>query len=113
VEEIKAFLLDNWQFLVSCLVSIILLIITCCKKRINLSLSDDVYSMIPSFINEAEVEYGDGHGSEKLQFVLKKCLIYLNTRTGISNATLTSLIPGIVNYIEEVLRTPTKKEDKK
>lgn len=111
MEKILPFILENWRFLLEILLSVVLLLIAIFKKKVKVNIPDNVWIMLPGFIKEAEEEFGPGTGTQKLQFVIKKVLQYINVNTGISLSTLNNLVPQIVEQIEEILKTPTKKGD--
>lgn len=65
--------------------------------------------LIPDYIKEAENKYSSG--SDKLYYVMTKVYSYLNS-LNLKNYEKEKLAVQCVSYIENVLSTPQKKEDK-
>lgn len=71
-----------------------------------------VISQLPKFIIYAENKFGAGNGDVKKAFVLSHALSLFKDFTGIELKSDCSLVKVISEKIEEILKTPSKKEDK-
>lgn len=65
-----------------------------------------ILSFVPTWIQEAEKKYSVG--SEKLAYVLEKCLIMINT-FNLKDEKKEALSVQCVSYIESILDCPQKK----
>lgn len=118
LEEIKNFILANWQFLISAILLIATFIVALIKGlKKGLSISDIILGFIldqiPLWINEAE-KVG-GTGEEKRVMVLNNALNLAAKELGrqLTEQEAALIISHSSTKIEEVLSTPQKKEAQK
>lgn len=102
VNDFIRFIVDNWQFVSTTAVSVVGFILLLIFKRTKI-IDPSVYTDVIQYVNEAEKIFGDGHGNDKRDFVLKR----LSQTRGISNL-FASIAYGF--FIENVLSTPHKKD---
>ena len=118
MEEIKVFLIQNWQLLASALlfvVSFIIGLITRRKKGYTFSdiLLGLIAEQLPQWISLAEASGGSGE-QKKVQ-VLNDALNYASKTLGrkLSEEETSFLIANASAQIEKILGTPQKKKDPK
>ena len=112
MDQVLEFLKDNWQNMTILLISVITLLVGLFRKKakitIPLAVLDDIVVKIPEYIIAAESS--ELKGSEKLQFVVNKCVDLLVAKLGCSRSVALSYYSDfIIGYIENILSTPTKK----
>lgn len=109
MNDIIEFLKVYWFQVASIVVSIITFIVLLVKKKIKLS--DTALSMVlmklPGLISEAELKYTDGKA--KKLYVITAAIDYYKQVGGLPNRDITEVIS---QKVEDILVTPTKKEDK-
>ena len=115
MENFVAFLRDNWKFLVEVSIPLVSLIVLCFVKKTKINIPESVQTLlctqIPLWIVDAEAEFGSGHGQEKLKEVFTKAVTFLVNELGISSSEVMRCYGDcIVNFIEDILSTPSKKE---
>lgn len=107
VEHYRLMLIGLW-ILVEVIFGVVLLI------RKNKS-NDPLYAVLcglPRFITYAENKFGAGHGDQKKQCVMSYALNLFKDLTGIELVKGSQYFRIISELIEEILKTPQKKEDK-
>lgn len=115
MENILIFLRDNWKFLVEILVPLVSLVILCLVRKTKINIPSGVvnvmWTMIPTWIKDAEIVFGAGHGDEKLKFVIKTACDFISNECGLSNKSICDIYAnGIIEQVEAILSTPKKKE---
>ena len=118
MEELKLFLIQNWQLLASALlfvVSFIIGLITRRKKGYTFSdiLLGLIAEQLPQWISLAEAS--GGTGEQKKVEVLNSALNYASKTLGrkLSEEETSFIIAQASEQIEKILGTPQKKEEKK
>ncbi|MBO7209709.1 MAG: hypothetical protein J6V44_01690 [Methanobrevibacter sp.] len=118
MEEIKAFLIQNWQLLASVLLFIVSFIIgLMTRRKKGYTFSDILLGLIaeqlPQWISLAEASGGSGE-QKKVQ-VLNDALNYASKTLGrkLSEEETSFLISNASAQIEKILGTPQKKDDPK
>jgi len=100
------FLVDYWEYISIALLVILDVVILIVKRiKFNVELPSNSYEQLVQLVNEAEVQFGSGHGSEKLQYVVKKYF----QQNNISCLMNVPLLKYVRNIVEIILSTPTKK----
>ena len=115
MEEVKNFLLQNWQFILTAALLIATFIIALIKGlKKGLSISDILLGylldQVPMCINTAE---GTGMtGEEKRVQVLNNALTYAAKQLGrkLNEQEAALIVAHVSTKIEEILSTPQKKE---
>ena len=115
MENFIAFLRDNWKFLVEISIPLVSLIVLCFVKKTKINIPESVQTIlceqIPLWIIDAEAEFGAGNGEKKLKAVFTKAIGYLVSQLGLSSEQVIKVYGDfIVDFIEDVLSTPSKKE---
>lgn len=109
------FLQQNWQYLLSAFIAILTLIAALIRKKPSSSLFSevmlDVLTELPGLINRVECA---GNGKEKKAIVLDTAIELFEKRIGrdLTGDELKAASLEISADIEEILSTPTKKEEK-
>lgn len=118
MEELKLFLIQNWQLLASALlfvVSFIIGLVTRRKKGYTFSdiLLGLIAEQLPQWISLAEAS--GGTGEQKKVEVLNSALNYASKTLGrkLSEEETSFIIAQASEQIEKILGTPQKKEEKK
>ena len=118
MDELKQFLIQNWQLLASALlfiVSFIIGLITRRKKGYTFSdiLLGLIAEQLPQWISLAEAS--GGTGEQKKVAVLNNALNYASKTLGrkLSEEETSFLISQASEQIEKILGTPQKKEEPK
>ena len=118
MEELKQFLIQNWQLLASALlfiVSFVIGLITRRKKGYTFSdiLLGLIAEQLPMWISLAES--AGGTGEQKKVAVLNNALNYASKTLGrkLSEEETSFIIAQASEQIEKILGTPQKKEEKK
>ena len=113
LEELKLFLIQNWQLLASALLFIIATIIGIIRlKKKGMSFQDAIHSQLteqlPIFISIAE---NKGTGEQKRVYVLNEGLNYLSKQLGrpLTQTESDLAIAFMTEQIENILATPQKK----
>lgn len=111
MQEVWSFILRHWEIILTCLLSIISLVIYLIvnKKKIVV---DDVFTklllVLPTYILNAE---SSGQtGEEKLKLVFLDCVEFLHAETNKSTDSIIAKYgASILSAIESILSTPQKK----
>lgn len=118
MEEIKKFLIQNWQLIASALLFLISFIIGLRSKlKKGYTFSDILLGLIseqlPQWINLAEAS--GGTGEQKKVAVLNDALNYASKTLGrkLSEEETSFIIANASEQIEKILGTPQKKEEPK
>lgn len=118
MEEIKKFLIQNWQLIASALLFLISFIIGLRSKlKKGYTFSDILLGLIseqlPLWINLAEAS--GGTGEQKKVAVLNDALNYASKTLGrkLSEEETSFIIANASEQIEKILGTPQKKEERK
>lgn len=110
-DVIWSFIVENYRWLSSLLLSIVGFIIAIiCKKRPSVipeGWNSFLLSILPSLISEAETKIGSGHGSHKLSYVVYAAKKRLYER--FPELFIPELDSIIKNAAESILATPEKK----
>lgn len=113
-DELKQFLITNWQLLASALMFIIatvVAIIRMKKKGMTFQeiMSGILMEQLPLFVSMAETE--GGSGDKKKVYVLNKALNYVASKLGrqLSQEESDIIIAYASEKIETILATPQKK----
>lgn len=116
MQMVLDFVIQNWYYIVSLLLLIVSTIVGICKKKASLNLSDTVKAavseFIPGLIQVAEMT--GKSGDEKLQMVVDLGLNKVTNMFGVSLSVAQQEYWStyIRKYVEDVLKTPQKKEVK-
>lgn len=98
MEQFYSFLVDNWQWISIILIILLEIILLAVRSKV-VSLPEGVLTTILELIIKAEKNFGAGHGSEKLSFVISETL-----------KVFPSASPEVIKkYVEMVLTSPEKK----
>lgn len=99
---------DNYMSLIEIIVPFLCLIVMLIKFFLtrNYDYFSTILLSLPEWIQEAESKYSDG--SDKLAYVLNKCITLINT-FNLSNKKKETLSVQCVAYIESILACPQKK----
>lgn len=113
MQEISKFIVDNWQWLLTAILSIFVLIIQLLKKKpVVKSLKgylDFIASdLLPRMINKAEVS--GLHGEGKKAYVMKEAIGTLKFLIQCDEHALEEANRYFDNAIEAILSTPRKKD---
>lgn len=118
MEELKEFLLHNWQLLASGLLFIISFIVSVVtKKKKGYTFSDIILGLIaeqlPMWISLAEAS--GGTGEQKKVKVLNDALNYASKTLGrkLSEEETSFIVAHASEQIEKILETPQKEEPNK
>lgn len=115
MEELKSFLLQNWQFILTVILLVATFIAALIKGlKKGLSISDILLGylldQVPTWINSAESS--GMSGQEKRIQVLNNALVYASKQLGraLSEQESAVIVSHVSQKIEEILSTPQKKE---
>lgn len=114
----KDFILKNYRLIILCfcalleLISIITLSILSNKKSKRSEPFYQVIAKLPSMIEKVEAIIGRGNGAQKKAKVLSIALSSYKALTGIELTEDSKIARWIDEAIEEILKTPQKKEVK-
>ena len=118
MDEVKQFLIQNWQLLASALLFIIATIIGIVRGvKKGYTFSDIILGLIaeqlPIWISSAESN--GGTGEQKKVAVLNSALNYASKTLGrkLSDEEVSFIVTQASEQIEKILGTPQKKEEKK
>ena len=118
MEELKTFLIQNWQLLASALLFIVSFVIgLVTRRKKGYTFSDILLGLIaeqlPMWISLAES--AGGTGEQKKVAVLNDALNYASKTLGrkLSEEETSFIIAQASEQIEKILGTPQKKEDPK
>lgn len=113
MQDLFNFIKNNYSLIIEVVLLIASILILIFKK--NLKLSDSKYReillKIPGLIVEAESMMPEGHGADKLKYVLNQVLTTLEKTYGSWVFSDKHLICLTTQFIENILETPTKKGD--
>lgn len=102
--QVVDFLREYWQFIGIGLVFILIVISMVIKRKpLNEIVDNSITQLVCMLVQFAELKFGNGHGSEKLEYVLSKIK---ETRPD----SFERLKSEYIRIIEFVLSTPKKKE---
>lgn len=105
MEEFVNFLLHYYREIILGFSIVLEIVILCLKKtKINYELPSSWYPDLVKLVSEAESIFGEGHGKQKLNYVIEKMSSKLNLKY--YDGVLRMMIEEMVNLI---LSTPTKK----
>lgn len=103
----KEFLVENWQFISTALLTVVCIILALAKKKpVNQILDNSAYKDLIILIKQAEEKFGSGHGKDKLDYVITS---FCNLK---SLDRDTFLKCSIQSKVENILATPERKEKK-
>lgn len=113
MEKVIAFVLENWKLIafVLCLIAELVVFLVR-KKPIKVvdSVKEEIFGLLVAAIGSAEEVFGQGHGVEKKELVLKAVKNHLEiTHPEIDFANYEKLASEMVEFI---LSTPQKKGEK-
>lgn len=112
MKQFLQFILENWQFLVYVLVSVIsTILVVVLKKKKTVNELDNILKIVlanlPRIITSVEELIGAGNGKEKKDLVLAAVVKFVNEQFSLNLPD--SLIAYIGERIEDILATPQKK----
>lgn len=111
VEDISKFLVDNWQPLLSAVLSVLAVIIVLIKKKPDanslIHYIEFICNSLPGYINEAEKT--GLTGSRKFSDVLGKCMTSLHKMVTCTEQDDLMASKIFKSQIEAILSTPQKK----
>ena len=112
MKQFVQFLLDNWQFIVYMLVSVITTIaVLVLKKKKVVNELDNILKIVlanlPRIVLSAEELFGAGNGVEKKQVVLDSVIKFVKDQFSVDLPE--SLIAYISERVEDILAAPQKK----
>lgn len=106
MEEISRFIVDYWPYISFGFLVIVDIIILIVKKvRLSFKYPDSSINFIIEKISDAERIYGEGHGKEKLNYVVESYIKQFN----VAKYFETSVRYYVENKVVEILNTPTRK----
>lgn len=107
MKDFVKFLVDNWQFISTAIITLLSVILLIVKKRpLTEILDNSAYKDLIILIKDAESRFGAKEGKKKLDYVLTA---FCNIK-GINKDSFTA--SSVKSLIENVLETPQKKGDK-
>lgn len=113
MQDLINFIKNNYALIIEVVVALTSILIIIFKK--NLKLSDSKYREIlleiPDLIIVAESMMPEGHGADKLKYVLNQVLSKLEKTYGSWVYNDKQLVLMITQFIEKILETPVKKGD--
>lgn len=114
MKDISKFIVDNWQWIVTAVLSIIIFILQLCKKRplaqgINKVFDGYLAWNFPHDMNYAETRF-PGDGAAKKQYVINKCLEYVSKSIELDDYYKKMITNSISIMIENALSVPRKKD---
>lgn len=113
VNELKQFLVDNWQILGASCLAIISFLFNLFRKRVKVDSLDGYLSylnlfLIPQLIKQAEKEFVAG--SNKKQFVCERVMKLVKSKfIHVTQDDLREVYTKVSDMIETYLSTPQKK----
>ena len=107
--QILQFIIDNWQFFGSILLSLITFIVLVCKKKTKVvdAINIVIQKLVVDFVKLAEEKFGAGNGQTKHNFVFNGCVSYI--REYFPEINPHDYYSLINETIEDILSTPQKK----
>lgn len=112
MEVVWKFIIQHWYFVLWLFLEVVFGVLLLLKKSKSNEPLNAVFNSLPRLITYAENKFGAGHGIEKKEAVLSKAVSLFKDFTGIVLKKDCGLYKLIAQRIEEILRTPQKKEDK-
>ena len=112
MEIVFAFIRDHWIVVLWLVLEVIFGVLVLLKKSKSNEPLYAVIAALPRFIIYAENKFGAGHGVEKKAHVLGNAVKLFYEFTGIELSSNSGLFKILDQKIEEILKTPVKKEDK-
>lgn len=103
VNDFIQFIVDNWQFVSSAAISIVTFILLLIFKRRPCIIDNSQYKDLLVLINEAEKKFGNGHGDEKLNYVLDTYLNFKGLEKSYWN------VSSVKHLVEYILSSPQRK----
>ena len=92
--------------IITLFISLVIFLIKILKQK-NYDYLSTILLFVPTWIQDAEKKYSIG--SEKLAYVLQKCLVMINS-FNLKDEKKEALSVQCVSYIESILSCPQKKE---
>lgn len=113
MEKLLQFFMENWKELSVLFVAVLTFLVSLFRKKGKVDpVIEFLLANIPHVINVFESRIGSGHGEEKKRSVMSQlCAAYKNM-TGVALKEGSNYYKMLSEYVEEVLSTPHKKEDK-
>ena len=114
----KEFVLENWDKIAIIAITIITSLIYIIIKRKPFTLDNfkeaayKVVSLVPSLCEQAETEYGAGHGEDKKRYVISCCMLLAKNILSreITKDEAIFISDQVGEAIEDVLSAPARKE---
>lgn len=111
----KDFLVNNWELLISIIISVVSLVLTFIKARKagNTKKQLELYSQIPNLVREAELMFiGEKQGLSRLNYVLTKLRVYaLENNISIDTIKLEQQVENEVKTLNLSKPTETPSQD--
>ena len=111
MEIVLKFIVEHWYLMLWIVLEVIFGVLLLLKKSKSCEPLHAVISALPDFILFAENKFGAGHGVEKKAFVLYLAVSRFKDYTGIELSRESGIYKVIDRKIEDILKTPMKKED--
>lgn len=107
----KQFFIENWRWILEAVCAVAALVFCLIRKKpvkVVDTLQQIILRLLPGLINQAEIQFGCGNGSAKLQFVLDLLQSVLK-QMGYGGETIQSYLRFAKDQVEVILSTPQKK----
>lgn len=109
------FLIENWKFLVEITILVGSFLVLILKRVFKVNIPESIlavaFSMIPTFIEAAEEQYGAGNGAIKKEYVISEIIAWISKTTNIDSSFICkSFEADISDFIEVVLSCPIRKK---
>lgn len=113
MENVISFIQTYLPIIIPCLMLLLSFITVFLSKKNNkVVVLKELLEALPDFIKDAEAK-GFIDGQSKLNYVCTLCVVKLATSLNKSVADINKLYRDlIIGYVEKILSTPQKKEDK-
>lgn len=114
MKEVLSWIVENYKLLIlvfACILDIILFLVGFLKKKKIIPL-DDVLIALPGAVALVESKIGAGNGELKKKYVLDIAKALFKESTGIELTDDSKTMKFFSSFVEEILKTPTKKEGK-
>lgn len=113
MEKVLSFLSENWKELSVLLVAILTFLVSMLRKKGKVDpVVEYVLTQVPDVIIAAEERVGSGNGEEKKRIVMSMIGLIYKKLTGYILKEDSKYFSLFSKYVELVLSTPQKKEDK-
>lgn len=112
MEQIGAFIVDNWKIILEVVLLIASTIFFIVKKKptkVVDTVQEHILRSLIYLITKAEIEFGAGHGEKKKEFVVSTLLDTLHQIY--PDIDVRKYISFIEQHLEWILATPQKKGD--